>query len=121
MGDFLNLSSSNLFSPNNFMGEFRIQVFYYLIATLIILSGHNIFFMVFGLKKIFFCRSLLFVLQYCFCFMFWSPGIRDLSFLTRDQTHIPCIGRQSLNHSTAREFLFLMFLIIPITLKFAHL
>ena len=54
MGDFLNLSSSTLFSPNNFMGEFRIQVFYYLIATLIILSGHNIFFMVFGLKKFFF-------------------------------------------------------------------
>ena len=42
------------------MGEFRIQVFYYLIATLITLSGHNIFFMVFGLKKNFFCGPLFF-------------------------------------------------------------
>ena len=29
----------------------------------------------------------------------WDP-----SSLTRDQTHTPCIGRQSLNHWTAREF-----------------
>ena len=29
----------------------------------------------------------------------------DLSVLTRDRTHAPCIGRQSLNHWTAREVL----------------
>ena len=29
----------------------------------------------------------------------------DLSALTRDRTHAPCIGRQSLNHWTAREVL----------------
>ena len=27
----------------------------------------------------------------------------DLSSLTRDRTHTPCIGRQSLNHWTTRE------------------
>ena len=27
----------------------------------------------------------------------------DLSSPTKDQTHIPCIGRQSLNHWTTRE------------------
>ena len=27
----------------------------------------------------------------------------NLSFLIRGQTHTPCIGRQSLNHWTARE------------------
>ena len=64
---------------------------------------------------------IIFFLQYCFCFIFLSPGIWDLSLLTRDQTHIPCIGRQSLDHWTARVSLFLMFLIIPITLKFDHL
>ena len=32
----------------------------------------------------------------------------DLSSLTRDQTHTPCIGRQSLNHWTAREVLGMM-------------
>ena len=40
----------------------------------------------------------------------------DLSSPTRDQTHTPCIGRQSLNHRTAREvprnpfFYFLFFI-----------
>ena len=30
---------------------------------------------------------------------------RDLIFPTRHGTHVPCIGRQSPNHLTAREFL----------------
>lgn len=44
---FLNSVNSTLlfFSPNNFMGGFRIQAFYYLIAALITFSGHIIFFM----------------------------------------------------------------------------
>ena len=60
--------------------------------------------------KIFLCepflKSLLNLLQYCFCFMFWffwPWDMWDLSSLTRDQTHTPCIRRQSLNHWTARE------------------
>ena len=30
-------------------------------------------------------------------------GMQDLSSLTRDQTHTPCIGRQNLNHWTTRK------------------
>ena len=45
--------------------------------------------------------------QYCFCcvcvLVFWSWGMWDLSSRTRDQTHIPCTGRWSLNHWTSRE------------------
>ena len=46
------------------------------------------------------------MLQYCFCFMFWFFCLRspwDLNSLTGDQTHTPCIGRQSLNHWIATE------------------
>ena len=39
----------------------------------------------------------------CFCFKFWPQVLWDLSSQIRDQTHTPCIGRQSLNHWTARE------------------
>ena len=35
----------------------------------------------------------------------------DLSSLTWDLTHIPCIGRQSLNHWTTREVLETLFLV----------
>ena len=51
-------------------------------------------------------KSLLNLFQYCCCFMFWFLGLQDmwdLSSLTRDRTCTPCIGRQSLNHWTARE------------------
>ena len=34
----------------------------------------------------------------------WPHGMWGLSSPTRDRTHIPCIGRQSLNHWTARKF-----------------
>ena len=38
-------------------------------------------------------------------FGFLAMGvIWDLSSLTRDQTHTPCAGRQSLNHWIRREF-----------------
>ena len=42
-----------------------------------------------------FLKSLLKLLQYCFCFMifFWPQGMWDLSSPTRDRTHNPCIGR----------------------------
>ena len=53
-----------------------------------------------------FLKSLLNLLQYCFCFMlwcFWSQGMWDLSSPTRDRTHHPCTGRWSLNHWTTRE------------------
>ena len=38
----------------------------------------------------------------CFGFL-WPWGMWDLSSPTRDQTHNPCIGRQSLNHWNARK------------------
>ena len=34
---------------------------------------------------------------------FWLQGMWDLSSLTRDHTHTPCIGRQSLNPWTTVE------------------
>ena len=46
------------------------------------------------------------LLQYCLFLsfgVFWPGGIRDLSFLTRDQTHDLCTGRWSLNHWITRE------------------
>ena len=63
-------------------------------------------------------KSLLNLLQYDFCFMFlflcfgsdlfyvfvsWPRGMRDLSIQTRDQTHTPRSGRQSLNHGITQE------------------
>ena len=37
-------------------------------------------------------------------FLFFGPeACGNLSSPTRDQTHTPCIGRQSLNHWSARE------------------
>ena len=47
-------------------------------------------------------KSLLNLLQYCFCFVFWPLGMWDLRSPTRDQTRIPCIVRQSRNHWTTR-------------------
>ena len=49
--------------------------------------------------------------------VFWSQDMWDLSSLIRDQTHIPCIGRWSLNHGTTRKvskaiLLFLLFLLL---------
>ena len=65
-----------------------------------------------------FLKSLLNLLQYDFCFMFlflcfgsdlfyvfvsWPRGVRDPSIQTRDQTHTPRSGRQSLNHGITQE------------------
>ena len=50
-------------------------------------------------------KPLLNLLQYClfYVLVLWPQGMWDLSSLTRDWTHIPCIGRRSLNHWTARS------------------
>lgn len=50
-----------------------------------------------------FLKSLLYLLEYCFCFVryiYLPHCIWDLSFPTRDRTHTPCIGRPSPNHLT---------------------
>ena len=69
---------------------------------------------VIGLKKFFFLcgpflKSLLHLLQYCFCFGSLAGDLCNLSFLTRDKTCSPCIGRQGLNFWTAREVPLLLF------------
>ena len=68
-----------------------------------------------------FLKSLLTLLQCCFCFvgvwglvlLFWSRGRWGLSTPTGDGTCIPCFERQSLTHWTARE--------VPNSLPFAFL
>ena len=35
--------------------------------------------------------------------IFWTWGMWDLTSLTRDRPHIPCIRKQSLSHWTTRE------------------
>ena len=55
--------------------------------------------------------------------VFRLPGIWDPGSLTRNQTRTPCVGRQSLNHGTAREvpliffFFFTLFIFIIQKLK----
>ena len=52
-------------------------------------------------------KSLLNLLQYCFCFIFWFLGQKACGILASwPGIETPCIGRQSLNHRTAREFPF---------------
>ena len=46
---------------------------------------------------IIFLKSLLSLLEYCFCFFFFGPEA------TRDRICMPCIGGQSLHHWSARE------------------
>jgi len=56
-----------------------------------------------------FLKSLLNLLQYWFCFIFFCffghrpKYMWDLSSPTKDQTCTPCIGRWSLNHWITRE------------------
>ena len=58
------------------------------------------FFLIWTILK----KFLMNLLQHCFCFMvFWPRGMWDLGSLTRDPTHMPCTGRQSLNHWTTRK------------------
>ena len=62
-----------------------------------------------------FLKSLLNLLQYCFCFMVCFCGVFFFFFLAtrhegsyfpdRGWTHTPCIGRKHLNLLTARKFL----------------
>ena len=48
-----------------------------------------------------FCYNIFCFL--CFLFFFWLWDVWDLSYLTRNETCTPCIGRQSLNHQTNRD------------------
>ena len=52
---------------------------------------------------LFFRNKCLSVLQFCFCFLFWSLRHVGSSLPTRDWTHTSCPGRPSLNPWTTRE------------------
>ena len=43
------------------------------------------------------------ILFLIYVLVFWPRDMQDLSSLTRDRTHTPCMDRQSLNHWTSRE------------------
>ena len=45
--------------------------------------------------------------MFSYLFFFLPQGLWDLYSSTRDQTHVPCIGRRSLNHLIAREVLYI--------------
>ena len=70
----------------------------------------NLFFLMWTIFKLFNEFVTIFLTVSTF-WLFWRWGMWDLSFLTRDQTHIPYIGRRSLNHWTAREVPHLIVLI----------
>ena len=51
-----------------------------------------------------FATILLLFYLFIYLFIYFGTGVMwDLSSPTRDQTHILCIERQSLNHWTVRE------------------
>ena len=93
--------SCNLFvSLSTMFSKFIHVVEYFRISFLLKSEQPNIIF-----YKVF-LKSLLNLLQHCFCFMFWFFGPEAcgiLVSLSRDQTYNPFIGRRSLNHWTARE------------------
>ena len=50
-----------------------------------------------------FLKSLLNLSQYYFCFVFLATGMWNLSSLTRDGSHTPCIGSWNLNYWSFRD------------------
>ena len=73
------------------------------------------FFFFFGCGP--FLKSLLNLLQYCFCCLcfgfFWPLAMWDLNSLTRDWTYTPRTRSQSPNHWTTREVPSPIFLKLP--------
>ena len=68
------------------------------------------FFLIWTIFKVFI--EFVAVLLLFYVVVFWPGGLWDLRSLTRDRTRTPCIGRQSLNHWTAREVPYKVVLII---------
>ena len=100
------LSPTRLFCPWNFPGK-NTRMGWHSLSRVSSWSRDGIWVScIAGRFSLSFLKSLFNVLQYCLCFMFcffWTGGIWDLSILTRDWTHAPCIGRQQLNHWTTRD------------------
>ena len=69
-------------------------------------------------KKLFYIDSFKSFIEFVITLLlfyvavFWLRGMWDLSFLSRDQTHAPCIRRRSVNHWTAKSFLNYVFFIL---------
>ena len=91
---------------------------------LLSLSLHFLFPLSFFLKIFFwygpFLKSLLNLLQYCFCFTFCFLGREVCGILApqhRDRTRTPCIGRWSLNHWTTREVLPIVLIQVLVSLS----
>ena len=61
----------------------------------------KIFFDVDHFSKVFI--EFVTVLLLLYVLVFWPRGMWDPSSPARDGTHTPCIGRQNLNHWTARD------------------
>ena len=60
-------------------------------------------------------KSIKFVTVLLLFFMLWVFGLQTFGILVplaKDWTHTPCIGRQSLNHWTAREVPIKLFIIL---------
>ena len=53
------------------------------------------------LKKVF--NEFVTTLLLFYVLVFWPRGMWDLGSLTRNPTHTPCTGRESLNHWTTRK------------------
>ena len=73
----------------------------------------RIFFLRWIILKVFI--ELVTVLPLFYVLVFGPAGMWDLDSLTRDWTHIPCLGRQSLNQWTARKVLYIYIYIYSIT------
>ena len=81
------------------------------VTLYIIYLALKIFFFFFGVDHFYSLYWISYnIASVCYVCIFWPQGTWDLSFLTRDWTLSPCIGRWSLNHWTARE--------VPIYLTF---
>ena len=80
--------------------------------TLTSSSQQRFSFFLFFISSFFGCGSLLksfywtchHIASVLCCFIFWPRGVWDLSSQTRNWTCTRCIGRQSLNPSTTRQF-----------------
>ena len=91
--------------------------FYYLLSSLLIWKLYSLFLLCF-LKVFIKCVTVLLLFH---VLVFWLWSMWDLSSPTRDGTHTPCTGSQSLNHWTTRKSLFLFFYSFPRNYNMCHI
>ena len=85
-------------------GEWHLETIFWILGV-VIATGLSLLLELFSGQSldvyIYFCCCCF--LCFFFLLVFWPWGMWDLSSPTRDRTRIPCTGRRSLNHWTARE------------------